>query len=1144
MTTRGRARAAMRDMAAGAEGPRLRSRWRRIGAGRIAHICLRTVEFAAALFIVGGLILASVLARGPIRLVGLHDQIEASLKERVGDSYALTLGPTYIMHDSWGVGLGFQGLTLRDAAGRTVLSAPGGKVGLNPFALALLDVKVRRLELDGLDLRLRVAADGALSLAVANDSGATPIPLPGGPPGSGGAPDIAAFVRFAAEAMAGAAQALDRLTLANGHFEIQNDATQREVVYKDFAVAFDHSGSRAHATISATGPAGPWTVSAQASDGVAPALSLEARDLSLADLQAFDRRPPPLTAEGPIAIRLDAQLTPQSTLGTFTGRFSIGAGRVRINNPDAMPFFIDEATGAAAWDEDARRFRVDKLEVLAGSTRVRAEGWVAPPADAERVWTTHLEARDAQFSPERAGGNPVKLESIVADLRYLSPSSLFVIDGLTARGPTVDLALKAESAPDGDGSSLKLDLEAGPSATPDLIRLWPQFINPDLREWCAENLHGGRLQGTMKANWTAVDLDAMAHKRGLPRDSLRGEFTTRDVGVDLLPGLPMMMTDEGKGSFTGHDFALSGNRAFMTLSPTRRVQASDLTFGVDDTTPRPIVDATSHAHLTGTADSLADLLMREPLRRQAGLTIDPATVKGQAEGDLALDLKLGKTARPDDTKFRASGSLKELQIERFIADEKLESATAAFQGDRETMKIVGDGTVLGAATHIEVNRAAGEEGSATVTFALDSAARAKRNLYFGAWLAGTVPVKFKAPLSRTSAEVELDLTPAAIDNPVPGVSKPIGKPGKATFLVKPAPEGSSLSNILIDLGAPTMRGSAQIGADGSIQSATITQARIAPGDDFKADVINSQSMLKISVRGTTLDGRVFVKSLFDGTPTGQPLGKDLDLDVKMATVTGANKQAITGLELTAYRRGGEMRLGSLRGRIGSGAVTATGNGGETRLTTTDAGALARFADLYQRLEGGDLNLVLQSRGEGSTGEAILTNFVLRDEPAFRQLVSAGRPHASEDGAAAIDPSLVRFQRMTASFERSPGKLRIQDGVIYNPYMGLTTQGLIDFEHSQIDVSGSFVPAYQVNTMLTKIPLVGVLLSGGQNDGVFGVSYRVHGAMSGPTLTVNPLSAIAPGILRRILGAIDGTMSRAGAPEPAQAEELPPQRPAR
>ena len=381
----------MRNMAADAQGPRLRSRWLRIPAGRLTHVCLRTVEFAAALFIVGGLALASLLARGPLRLVGMHDQIQTSLQERVGDRYAIALGPTYLMHDSWGVGLGFKGFTVRDAAGRTVLSAPSGKLGLDPFTLPFLDVRVSRLELDGLDMRLRVAADGALTLAVASDSGATPIPLAGATSTDGNGSGLAAFVRAAAETMAGATQALDRLTLANGHFEIDNEATQRSVVYKDFAVTFDHSGSRAYARISATGPAGPWTIAAQASDEGAPTLSLQGHDLSLADLQAFDKAPPPLTAEGPIAFKLDAKLTPELALGAFAGRFTLGAGRVRINNPDAVPFFIDEASGAMAWDENARRFRIDRLQVLAGLTHIEAHGWIAPPADAAKVWSAHLE---------------------------------------------------------------------------------------------------------------------------------------------------------------------------------------------------------------------------------------------------------------------------------------------------------------------------------------------------------------------------------------------------------------------------------------------------------------------------------------------------------------------------------------------------------------------------------------------------------------------------------------------------------------------------------------------------------------------------------------------------------------------------------
>ena len=121
-------------------------------------------------------------------------------------------------------------------------------------------------------------------------------------------------------------------------------------------------------------------------------------------------------------------------------------------------------------------------------------------------------------------------------------------------------------------------------------------------------------------------------------------------------------------------------------------------------------------------------------------------------------------------------------------------------------------------------------------------------------------------------------------------------------------------------------------------------------------------------------------------------------------------------------------------------------------------------------------------------------------------------------------------------------LDIKDAVIYNPNMGLTTAGSIDFARGDIDVSGTFVPAYSVNNMLTKIPLVGVVLGGAKNEGVFGISYRVHGPMSGPQVTINPLSAIAPGILRKILGVVDGTAPRgkftpgeaAAAPAPAPA----------
>jgi hypothetical protein len=60
-----------------------------------------------------------------------------------------------------------------------------------------------------------------------------------------------------------------------------------------------------------------------------------------------------------------------------------------------------------------------------------------------------------------------------------------------------------------------------------------------------------------------------------------------------------------------------------------------------------------------------------------------------------------------------------------------------------------------------------------------------------------------------------------------------------------------------------------------------------------------------------------------------------------------------------------------------------------------------------------------------------------------------------------------------------------------------------------------VPAYALNNIFSKIPLIGGLLSGGQYGGLFAINFKVSGRINAPVLTVNPLSAIAPGFLRKI-----------------------------
>ena len=64
--------------------------------------------------------------------------------------------------------------------------------------------------------------------------------------------------------------------------------------------------------------------------------------------------------------------------------------------------------------------------------------------------------------------------------------------------------------------------------------------------------------------------------------------------------------------------------------------------------------------------------------------------------------------------------------------------------------------------------------------------------------------------------------------------------------------------------------------------------------------------------------------------------------------------------------------------------------------------------------------------------------------------------------------------------------------------------------------GTFVPLYGLNNMFGKIPIVGLFLGGGSNEGLVGITYEAAGPITAPRISVNPISAVAPGLLRKFI----------------------------
>ena len=134
------------------------------------------------------------------------------------------------------------------------------------------------------------------------------------------------------------------------------------------------------------------------------------------------------------------------------------------------------------------------------------------------------------------------------------------------------------------------------------------------------------------------------------------------------------------------------------------------------------------------------------------------------------------------------------------------------------------------------------------------------------------------------------------------------------------------------------------------------------------------------------------------------------------------------------------------------------------------------------------------------------NFTIKGEAALER-VAAGGPPGTQSG--------VSFSRLRAEFTRNSGQLTVREGVVKGPAIGATIEGSIDYVGNQVRMSGTFIPMYGLNNMVGQIPVLGLFLGGGSNEGLIGMTYEVVGSPNQPTLRVNPISMMAPGVLRKI-----------------------------
>ena len=366
--------------------------------------------------------------------------------------------------------------------------------------------------------------------------------------------------------------------------------------------------------------------------------------------------------------------------------------------------------------------------------------------------------------------------------------------------------------------------------------------------------------------------------------------------------------------------------------------------------------------------------------------------------------------------------------------------------------------------------------------------------------------------------VEADLTPSRIDNLFPGWSKAPGRAGRATFTLVSKPPATRFEDLVVESSGTSVKGTVEVNSAGQILSASFPVFSLSEGDraTLKADR-GPDGTLRVTLRGDIYDGRGFVKSSMSGATTArQKHDKDVDLDVKIGTVLGFHGETLRGLDLRLSRRSGTVTSLALSGKLGRntpllGDVRGRGN---TRqlivLETNDAGAFFRFSDVYPKIVGGAMWVGLDPQSADRApqeGTLDVRDFVVRGEASLDRVAGTAPQHPGGP------PPGVDFSHLRVDFTRSLGRFTIRDGLVKGPSIGATVDGYIDYHRDDVRMRGTFVPLYGLNNMFGQIPIFGIFL-GGSNEGLLGVTYEVVGPPSAPILRVNPISAVAPGLLRK------------------------------
>ncbi|WP_428428823.1 DUF3971 domain-containing protein [Pararhizobium sp.] len=784
-------------------------------------------------------------------------------------------------------------------------------------------------------------------------------------------------------------------------------------------------------------------------------------------------------------------------------------------------------------------FARNRIEILPSIVRVGRSTFPFTGAIADldpavlagkKGFSIDLLAQSASSSPIDVSEAPLTFDA-KAQGRYLPESHELLFDELTVASG-LGTAAGSLSMTFGDTSpQISFALLTSKIQAAAVKQLWPWWVGKNARRWVINNVFGGTVtEGKLEVFLPMGRITRTVGPIDLNADELSVQFNIADTRINLAGDIPPLRDAAGAFKLKGErlDVEIERGTAYFPSGRSATVTGGD--FVIPNTYEKPLI-AEMKLDVAGQADAIAELVSYRPILALQRTPFKPEDFSGEMTAEVGARFGLITAQKPPPPLWQAQMLLNGVTVNKPFAGRNISDINGTLRIDPNQAVLDAKADIDGGEMNISVIEPVGSASTVKRKREISGTLNDGELAKLAPGLAGIIsgPVALDILINDNDQHtVSADLGNASISLPWIGWSKGAGIGAKATFSASTTDGVTHIDGLKLNGDGFGAAGALVLDKSG-LNSGEFSSVQLSKGDNYAVSIKRQKNGFAVNVNGSSADMRPVIESLRsgsgDGDGGGDGDGKRIAISANLQQVTGFHSETLSNVNLNYAARGKQIDAVDLSAVTDSGqavVATITKNGADNilELTSGDAGSLARFANIYSNMRGGLLNLKLRDRGGSSwRGSVDIRKFSLVNEARLQSIVSTptGADGRSLNQAVKknIDVSSARFERGSANVALDNGSIAVDSGVVRGVDVGATFQGTVRDKNGNMDMTGTFMPAYGLNRLFGELPIIGVILGNGRDRGLLGITFKLVGPFAKPNLTINPLSIIAPGVFRSI-----------------------------